>query len=126
VAPLDITSQRAGDILVVRARGELDLDTSREFRLRVDADLDRFGSRDLVLDLAGVTFLDSSGLGAILGRYKKVAENGGRLALAGFAPHVGRLLELSGIMRIVGSYPTVEDALRDLGGTLPAAGGGRP
>jgi len=99
---------------VVRVAGELDLDTSREFRHRVDADLDRFEVCNVVLDFEGVTFVDSSGLGALLGRYKKASERGGRLAVAGLSPHIARLLELSGVMRIIGVYPEVGSALASL------------
>jgi stage II sporulation protein AA (anti-sigma F factor antagonist) len=123
VALLEIRSEKAGDVLVVEVSGELDLDTSREFRSRVDAEIDRHGTRDLVLDFSGVGFVDSSGLGALLGRYKKVSERGGRVALTAFTPHVGRLLELSGVMRIIRTYPSPGEALRDLGGAEPVGRG---
>lgn len=123
---MEIRSERAGEALVARISGEIDLGTSREFRSRIDAEIDRHGARDLVLDFSGVGFVDSSGLGALLGRYKKVSERGGRVALSAPAPHVNRLLELSGIMRIIRTYETTEDALEDLSGAATGGtGGGR-
>jgi len=120
---LEITSEKVGEVLVVRVAGELDLDTARDFRHRVDADLDRFDVRDVVLDFTGVTFVDSSGLGALLGRYRTISERGGRLAMAGLQPHVARLLELSGVKRVIAVHPRVEDSLAALGRSGAAWGG---
>jgi stage II sporulation protein AA (anti-sigma F factor antagonist) len=120
---MDITSQKVGEALLVRVSGELDLDTARDFRARVDADLDRFGSHHLVLDFAGVGFVDSSGLGAILGRYKRVAEKGGQVAICRPRDHVRRLLDLAGVMRIVRVYGSREQALAGVGQKEVAAGG---
>ncbi|HCJ09698.1 MAG TPA: anti-sigma F factor antagonist [Clostridiales bacterium] len=121
---MDIRTERVGDILVVRVSGELDLATAGEFRHRVDADLDRFGSRDVVIDFSELGFLDSSGLGALLGRYKRVAERGGRVAVSGCAPHVRRVLELSGVMRIIECHPSVREAVAAFGGDTSSASGG--
>ncbi|RJQ05459.1 MAG: STAS domain-containing protein [Bacillota bacterium] len=120
---MDIASRKDGMALLVSVSGELDLHTAREFRARVDADYDRFGARDMVFDFARVSFVDSSGLGAILGRYSRAAEKGGQVALAGPQPHVRRLLELAGVMRIIHTYADVEEALRAMGAKEAAAGG---
>ncbi len=120
---MEITSEKAGDSLVVRVFGELDLDTARDFRTRVDADLDRYRCRNVVLDFGGVAFVDSSGLGAILGRYKRAREKGGQVALCRPLPHVGRLLDLAGVVRIVRTYRGVEEALAALGWKEKAQGG---
>ncbi len=120
---MEISSEKTGDSLVVRVYGELDLDTARTFRARVDADLDRYRCRNIVLDFGGVGFVDSSGLGAILGRYKRAREKGGQLALCRPLPHVGRLLDLAGVVRIVRTYPGVEEALVDLSWKERASGG---
>lgn len=122
---MDLKSEKSGKALVVRVEGELDLSTAAEFRVQVDADLDRLGARDLVLDFTRVTFVDSSGLGAILGRYKRVTEGGGRVALCGVSDHVRRLLEISGVMRVLLTFPSVPEALRALGPMQTAVGGER-
>ncbi|MCL6581480.1 MAG: anti-sigma factor antagonist [Firmicutes bacterium] len=122
---MDLKSEKSGKALIVRVEGELDLSTAAEFRVQVDADLDRLGARDLVLDFTRVTFVDSSGLGAILGRYKRVTESGGRVAMCGASDHVQRLLEISGVMRVLLTFPGVPEALRALGPTQAAVGGER-
>lgn len=90
-----------GGNLVVRLKGELDLLTADEFRRTVEEALDRTGARNLYLNLEGVTFIDSSGLGVILGRFKRISQMKGRMGIIGPTPAVRPILELSGIFRIM-------------------------
>jgi stage II sporulation protein AA (anti-sigma F factor antagonist) len=120
---MDITTEKVGEALLARVHGELDLNTARSFRARLEADLDRFGARHLVLDLDGVDFIDSSGMGAILGRYKRVVEKGGQLAVCRPREHVKRLLELAGVTRIIRVCRDAREALALLGQKEGAAGG---
>lgn len=87
--------------LLVRLAGELDEHTATQFRESVEARLDEDGERDLLLDLSEVTFIDSSGLGAILGRYKRISQAERRMAVAAASPQVRRILELSGLLKII-------------------------
>lgn len=103
-------------VLVVRLAGELDLHTSAELRQQVERELSAGRVRALVLDLAGVTFLDSSGLGFILGRYRRMTERSGRMALSGAVPHVRSVLELSGILKILPLYGSWREGLAALRG----------
>lgn len=100
--------------LIARLGGEIDLKVTPELRRRLDRELDRCPVRHLVLDLSNVDFLDSSGLGVILGRYKRITVQGGRMALVGVVPPVRRVLEFSGVTRLSRLYETEEEALADL------------
>ena len=120
---MEISSEKTGRTLVVRVAGELDLDTAREFRARIDADLDRFASRDLILDFGLVSFVDSSGLGAILGRYRRVTEKGGTVVLCRPVDHVRRLLDQAGVSRVIRIHQSREQAIRALGQKDAALGG---
>lgn len=97
--------------LVVTVKGELDLLTAENFRNLVERDLNREQAQHLILDMEEVTFVDSSGLGVILGRYRRIREQGGKMALVKVKPHVKRVLELAGIMRIINVYEKTSQAL---------------
>lgn len=97
---------------IARVSGELDLMVADEFRTKVDAAMEENCSDNIVLNLSGVSFIDSSGLGVILGRYKKASLRGGKMAIACTPPQVRRILELSGILRIADSFETETDALQ--------------
>ena len=72
--------------------------------------------KQVVLDLGGVSFMDSSGLGALLANFKRVAERGGDMALARPQPNVKMVLEITRTNRILRVFGSVEEALRAAGG----------
>lgn len=97
--------------MLVRITGDLDMVAADGFRREVDALMEKNCADNIVLNLEGVEFIDSSGLGVILGRYKKVSLRGGKMAIVGAPAQVKRILELSGILRIAEAYGTEKEAL---------------
>lgn len=81
--------------------GDLDMLAADELRARLDAELQRTAKRHLILDLAGVSFIDTSGLGVIVARARKLAPLGGRVSVCASNERVYRILELSGVNRIM-------------------------
>ncbi|NPV28571.1 MAG: anti-sigma F factor antagonist [Firmicutes bacterium] len=108
----EIQNQR--DTLIVRVYGEFDLRAADYCRRDIDQKLRTQGARHILFNLGGVTFIDSSGLGVILGRYRKVKENGGKVAISDVPPRISRILELSGITRLIPVYPNESTALKEL------------
>jgi len=103
--------------LLVKVGGELDLKTAGELKSAVDSALERLHEQPkVILDLSGVTFMDSSGMGAILGRYRTVSQMRGKLAVCSLTPQLKKLFELTGLMRIIPVYASVGDAISDLQG----------
>lgn len=111
---LHISTERTGDTLIVRLEGELDHHTAELVRDRVESELDR-GAEHLVMSLEGLSFMDSSGIGVILGRYKRVTNAGGRMALCAVNDQLMKLFELSGMLKILRIYPNVSVALSETG-----------
>ena len=97
--------------LLVRPGGDLDLAMADRFRVAMEETMDRQPVRNIVFNLSHVSFIDSSGLGVLLGRYKRVAKNGGKVILVGVQPQVRRILELSGLLRIMGESASEEEAV---------------
>lgn len=81
--------------------GELDMRTSENLRQAIDTEIDRRGIRTVILDLHDVSFVDSSGLGVILGRYKKLMLLGGKVIIKHVPPHIYKIMELSGLPKII-------------------------
>ena len=106
-----IEHRLVGRTLVVRLQGELDLVAAEEFRREVEKALDQTGARTLLLNLSQVSFIDCSGLGAILGRYRRMSQQQGRVVLAGAGPALRPILELSGLFRIIAHYESESQAL---------------
>lgn len=108
-----IQTRRSRDSLIVRLTGELDLETVDAFRMEVRKELEASERlRHVILDLRGVTFIDSSGVGAILGRYRDIhGSRRGKLVAFGPRPQVRRVLEIAGLMRVMAVADTQQQAL---------------
>jgi len=108
---LDLNLERNGRVLTVQIAGELDLSTSPAFRERIEAELGQNQEiQHLILDFKETSFIDSSGLGAILGRYKSMAQRNGKVSAVNVPPHLQRLFELSGLLKVMAIYPSLEEA----------------
>lgn len=112
-----IETKKSGRTLVVRCEGELDLCTAVQFRDTVEEKLSSFENlANLVVNLSGVNFVDSSGLGAILGRYKHIRQRGGQMGLAALQPAVQKTCELAGLFKIMQVHRSEDDALKAIQG----------
>lgn len=111
-----VECSRHGRTLVVRLQGELDVATAPAVREEVDAFWLSQGGGHLLLNLGRITFLDSSGLGVILGRYRRTQQVGGRMVLVAPPESIVPTLQLSGIYQLVRVHATEQEALADLEG----------
>jgi anti-sigma B factor antagonist len=111
--PLNVATAELGDRRVIAVTGDLDLDTAP---LLIDAALDlvEAGERDVIVDVHRLAFCDSSGLSAFVRIANQVGGQGGRLALAGPLPMVGRVLEISGLVEAFVVTDTVQAAITEL------------
>lgn len=99
--------------LVVKLWGDLDLQTADGVRRALEGALEQSKAKDLYLDLSHVTFIDSSGLGMLLGRYKRVMRAGGVMGLINPLPVVRPILELSGLLKLMPVYETEPSILKE-------------
>jgi stage II sporulation protein AA (anti-sigma F factor antagonist) len=100
------------NILIANLSGELDHNSSEEVRVRIDDRIDRDNITKVILNFSGVNFMDSSGIGAVLGRYKKLSNKGGKLCIAEPSKNVNRIFELAGLYKVIKNYNTVDEAVR--------------
>ncbi|KAF1086502.1 Anti-sigma F factor antagonist [Sporotomaculum syntrophicum] len=112
---MNYTIKRKNNYLIVSVIGDVDINLTDSLRKDVDLALAHYGVNNLVFDLTDVDFVDSSGLGVILGRYKRVSANGGKVYLAGAKPQVKKVLDLSGLPRLMEMYPSVNLLLDKIG-----------
>ncbi len=110
---LDITFERYAeqDFALLRPQGELDAYTVAQFR---EALAERADERRLVIDLCGVPFMDSAGLGALIGGIRRLRENEGRVSVLCDGPTLTRLLHTTGFDRIVPVASQLPDAIAAL------------
>lgn len=116
VMVLQITNKRVSDILVVSLEGELDHHTSGEVRKYIDHLLDDPTIKNLIIDIKKLNFMDSSGLGVLIGRYKIIKKRGGKLGVSNISAQIDRIFVVSGLYKIIKPYEGLQQALKDIGG----------
>jgi len=104
-----------GDVLCIRLEGELDHHTAEQLKQRVTDTMESKAIKHLVLNLESLTFMDSSGLGVILGRYKQIKQQQGKMVVCAISPPIKRLFEISGLFKVIQLEPSENSALKRLG-----------
>ena len=99
-----------GDCAVLQVAGEVDAYTAPMLREQI-RDLAAKGAVHLIADLSQVSFLDSTGLGALVGGLKRLREAGGSLTLVIAAPRILRLFQITGLTKVLAIHPTVAEAI---------------
>ncbi|MFA8437940.1 anti-sigma F factor antagonist [Pueribacillus sp. YX66] len=112
---LNIKLERKQTVLLVRLEGELDHHTSEELRNKVEYELEENGVQHIILNLEALSFMDSSGIGVILGRYKQVKERQGEIIVCSISPQVKRLFDMSGLFKVIRLEENETNALQTLG-----------
>lgn len=97
--------------LIIRLSQELDHHNAVLIREKADKLIERNHIKHIIFDFSGAGFMDSAGIGVIMGRYKKVIFIGGKIAVASVNATVDRIFRLSGLYKIIEKYDTVEKAL---------------
>jgi anti-sigma B factor antagonist len=100
----------SGDCAILQVTGEVDVYTAPMLRERI-RELAAKGAVHLIADLGQVDFLDSTGLGVLVGGLKRLREDGGSLALVITAPRLLRIFQITGLTKVFAAWPSVTDAV---------------
>lgn len=87
--------------LILRLPEEIDHHSSQEIREETEEWIRTRGVRHMVFDFTRTTFMDSSGVGALLGRYKRMRERGGSVSICGADARIRRILRISGVDKLI-------------------------
>ena len=86
---------------MVKILEEIDHHTTEKMRRKIDDEITRYMPREVVFDFDKVTFMDSAGIGMIIGRYKLIKMLGGNLEIKNVKKSIKKVLEMSGITKII-------------------------
>ena len=88
-------------LLVFRITEEIDDYSVQKIRRKADYEIERYMPKRVVFDFDSVTFMDSAGIGLIIGRYKFVKMLGGNLELTNLTSNIKRIFEMTGILKLI-------------------------
>jgi len=107
---MNITENRRDGVLIVVPNGRIDSNTSPEFGRHMNAVIDR-GDVNIVVDMAGLEYISSTGLSVFLSSAKKIKAAGGRMALSGLNSRIRLAFEMSGFLRLFPVFQNVDAAV---------------
>ena len=88
-------------LLVIKITEEIDEFSVQKIRRRVDYEIERYMPKKIIFDFNNVTFMDSAGIGLIIGRYKVANMLGSKLEVANLTQGIKKIFEMSGILKLI-------------------------
>lgn len=98
---MESTYYSEGKLLVFKITEEIDDYSVQKIRRKADYEIERFMPRKVVFDFDSVTFMDSAGIGMVIGRYKQASILGGEVEMANLTEGVRKIFEMSGVLKII-------------------------
>jgi len=111
---IDLATERNGTVQLFRLTGNLDVATSPTLRAAL-MEAAEHEDHSIVVDLTQLEFLDSTGLGALIGAHRRASERKGSFRIVAHEGQILRLLRITGLLDVLPVYPTIEVALNDEG-----------
>ena len=98
---MNIDYKKEDKQLVINLTEEIDHHSTEKIRRRADYEIQRHIPRKVIFNFSGVTFMDSAGIGMVIGRYKLITMLGGAVSMINVKPSVRKIFEMSGILKII-------------------------
>lgn len=89
-----------GEVVTAYLKGEIDHHTAREMREEIDSAIELNMPSLLMLDFSAVSFMDSSGIGLVMGRYRNLLKSGAELHITGVSPNIYKVMRLAGLEKL--------------------------
>ncbi len=111
---LKIECKKINRTLLVKLYGEIDHHYTEDIRDKIDREFNKQVCNNIILDFEDVGFMDSSGIGMIIGRYKMTQEKNGKLYAFGLKDNAKRIFDISGLNKLIVCFTTKEEAIKSI------------
>ena len=98
---MEITYIKKDKRLIVEIEEDIDECCVQKIRRRIDNEIQRYMPKEVIFDFSNVSFMDSAGIGLIIGRYKLINMSGGDLKIANVNTQIQKIFEMSGLLRLI-------------------------
>ncbi len=99
---MSVKMHNSGDRLIIFLSGEIDHHSAAEMRFFIDGELERSTPPVVVFDFSGVEFMDSSGIGLVMGRLRVISGWGAKAVIENPRPAIRKMLKLAGLEKLIG------------------------
>ncbi len=113
---MDVKLLRKGTTLIIRIMEDMDHHSAQYLRQKLDNEIIRATVKNIIFDFSNVNFMDSSGIGVVVGRYKNVQKLNGRAAIVNANPKIMQIFEMSGVLKLIPAYSDLDKAISSLCG----------
>ncbi len=111
---MEIEYLKEKNILTIKFTEDIDQHIADKLRRKMDDEIEKYIPKKVLFDFSSISFMDSSGIGMILGRYKLVKMLGGNVELINVNKPIKKLFEMSGVTRIIVIKTIIEENLKDV------------
>lgn len=103
------------DGLLIKFYGDVDSEKTQLYRFKIRDEMIKYGPRLLLFDFKDVTFLDSAGIGLILGRYNEISKIRGTIGLMNLNAYTKKVVRISGLFQLMEEYKSLADFKKKVG-----------
>ena len=107
---MEIRFRKKNKTIIIMVSGEIDHHTSKELKRQTESAFIEMAAKNIIFHFEKVTFMDSSGIGMLIGRYKQLQSIGGRISVVAVNEKITEIIRLSGLSKLIPLFDTIEDA----------------
>lgn len=111
---MQVKLSNKGTTLIVNVIGELDHHCAEYIRQKVDHEMIKSTTKNIIFDFSKISFMDSSGIGVIIGRYKNIQQLNGKIAMIHVSDQIKKIFEMSGLLKIIPLYDNLDNAMNNI------------
>lgn len=111
---MELEFTKKGSLLIVKVTGELDHHCSEELRRRIDREILRSITKNVIFDFTDLTFMDSAGIGLLMGRYRTLYHLGGKVwflteGKTSYFNNIVKILEMAGVFNYIHKCKSIKE-----------------
>ena len=108
---LDVKLFKKGTTLIIKIMEDMDHHSAQYLRQKIDSEIVKATIKNIIFDFSNVNFMDSSGIGIVIGRYKNIQKLNGKAAIVNANPKIMQIFEMSGVLKIIPAYSDLDKAI---------------
>ena len=111
---MKIKCEKINRTLIIKLFGEIDHNYAENVRNKIDLEFEKINGKDIIFDFSEVSFMDSSGICMIIGRYKNIKSRYGQVYAINLTQNIKRIFDISGLKKLIKCFENKQDAINHI------------